>query len=186
MRYAETGYYLEVDLSTGNIERVESDPQMTEQYLGGLGTNAKLMWDRVPADTDAFSPDNLLIFSSGLLCSIPAPSANRTILTSISPQNSLFGFSMMGGYWSPELKYAGYDKVIVRGKSPDWVYLWINNDKVEIRDARHLQGKSTYETAEAIRSELKEPRAQVISIGLAGENRVYFASVETHREAQVD
>jgi benzoyl-CoA reductase subunit BamB len=92
-------------------------------------------------------------------------------------------FSMMGGFWAPELKYAGYDKVILRGKSPDLVYLWINNDKVEIRDASHLQGKGANETAELIRQELEEPKAQVAAIGLAGENRVYFASIEQGRSS---
>jgi benzoyl-CoA reductase subunit BamB len=90
----------------------------------------------------------------------------------------LMAFSMMGGFWAPELKYAGYDKVILRGKSPDLVYVWINNDRVEIRDAAHLQGKGAIETAELICQELDEPRAQVAAIGLAGENRVYFASIE--------
>jgi benzoyl-CoA reductase subunit BamB len=92
-------------------------------------------------------------------------------------------YSMMGGFWAPELKYAGYDKVIIRGKSPGLVYLWINNDKVEIRDASHLQGKGVVETAELIRQELKEPKAQVAAIGLAGENRVYFASIEQGRSS---
>jgi benzoyl-CoA reductase subunit BamB len=87
-------------------------------------------------------------------------------------------FSIMGGFWAPELKFAGYDKVIFRGKSPNLVYLWINNDKVEIRDASHLQGKGAIETGELIRQELNEPKAQVAAIGLAGENRVYFASIE--------
>ncbi len=92
-------------------------------------------------------------------------------------------YSMMGGFWAPELKYAGYDKVILRGKSPDLVYLWINNDKVEIRDASHLRGKGSNETAELLRQELKEPNAQVAAIGLAGENRVYFASIEQGRSS---
>jgi benzoyl-CoA reductase subunit BamB len=90
---------------------------------------------------------------------------------------------MMGGFWAPELKYAGYDKVIFRGKSPSLVYLWINNDKVEIRDASHLHGKGAVETQELIRRELKEPNAQVAAIGLAGENRVYTASVEQGRSS---
>jgi benzoyl-CoA reductase subunit BamB len=178
MRYAETGFDLEVDLSRGNIERVETDPRLTELYLGGLGTNAKILWDRVPAEAEPFSPDNLLIFGTGLLCGTPAPGANRTIVSTFSPQTLLLAYSMMGGFWAPELKYAGYDKVILRGKSPNLVYLWINNDKVEIRDASHLRGKGAIETAELIQQELKEPRAQVAAIGLAGENRVYFASIE--------
>jgi len=181
MRYAETGVNLEIDLSRGSIEKVVTDPAWTELYLGGLGTNAKILWDRVPPETHPFSPENLLIFSAGLLDGTPAPGANRTILSTFSPQTLLMAFSMMGGFFGPELKYAGYDKVIVRGKSPDLVYLWINNDKVEIRDARHLRGKGALETIERIKEELNEPKAQVMAIGLAGENRVYFASVETTR-----
>ncbi|MEJ2108462.1 MAG: aldehyde ferredoxin oxidoreductase N-terminal domain-containing protein [Acidobacteriota bacterium] len=181
MRYAETGFNLEIDLTRGSIERVESDPGETELYLGGLGTNAKIMWDRVGPDVDAFSPDNLLIFSAGLLCGTPAAGCNRTIVTTISPQTKLMAFSMMGGFWAPELKYAGYDKVIIRGKSPDLVYLYIHNEKVEIRDASHLQGKGSNETAEILRGELKDSNAQVASIGMAGENRVFFASVEQGR-----
>jgi benzoyl-CoA reductase subunit BamB len=183
MRYAETGYNLEIDLTRGNIERAATDPRDTELYLGGLGTNAKIMWDRVPPDVEAFSPDNLLIFAAGLLCGTPATGCNRTIVTTISPQTRLLAFSMMGGFWAPELKYAGYDKVILRGKSPDLVYLWIKDDKVEIRDATHLSGKGAVETAKLICQELKEPKAQVAAIGLAGENRVYFASIEQGRSS---
>ena len=183
MRYAETGYHLEIDLSRGNIERVETDPNLTELHLGGLGTNAKILWDRVPPEVEPFSPDNLLIFSAGLFGGTPAPGANRTIVSTISPQTLLMAFSMMGGFWAPELKHAGYDKVILRGKSPGLVYLWINNDRVEIRDAGHLQGKGAIETAELIRRELNEPNAQVAAIGLAGENRVYFASIEQGRSS---
>jgi benzoyl-CoA reductase subunit BamB len=174
---------LEIDLSRGSIERVVTDPKETELYLGGLGTNAKLLWDRVPPEVEPFSPDNLLIFSTGLLCGTPATGCNRTIVSTISPQTQLMAFSMMGGFWAPELKYAGYDKVVLRGKSPDLVYLWIHNDKVELRDASHLRGKGSVETAEILRRELKEPKAQVAAIGLAGENRVYFASIEQGRSS---
>ncbi len=183
MRYAETGFNLEVDLTRGNIERVETDPKLTELHLGGLGTNAKILWDRVPPEVEPFSPDNLLIFGTGLLCGTPAIGCNRTIVSTFSPQTLLMAYSMMGGFWAPELKHAGYDKVIIRGKSPKLVYLWINNDKVEIRDASHLKGKGTIETAELIVKELKEPKAQVSAIGLAGENRVYFASIEQGRSS---
>ncbi|MEI7671584.1 MAG: aldehyde ferredoxin oxidoreductase N-terminal domain-containing protein [Deltaproteobacteria bacterium] len=183
MRYAETGFNLEIDLSRRSIERVETDPKLTELHLGGVGTNTKMLWDRVPPETEPFSPDNLLIFSAGLLCGTPAPGANRTIVSTISPQTQLMAYSMMGGFWAPELKHAGYDKVIFRGKSPSLVYLWINNDKVEIRDAAHLQGKGAVETQEMIRQELKEPKAQVAAIGLAGENRVYTASIESGKSS---
>ncbi|BBO81455.1 aldehyde ferredoxin oxidoreductase [Desulfosarcina ovata subsp. sediminis] len=183
MRYAETGFNLEIDLSRGNIERVATDPKDTELYLGGLGTNAKILWDRVPPEIDPLSPENLLIFSAGLLCGTPATGCNRTILSTISPQTKLMAFSMMGGFFAPELKYAGYDKVILRGKAPNLVYIWINNDQVEIRDATHLHGKGAVETAEIIKKELNEPKAQVAAIGLAGENRVFYASVEQGRSS---
>jgi benzoyl-CoA reductase subunit BamB len=183
MRYGETGYNLEIDLATGNVERVETDPRLTELHLGGLGTNAKMIWDRVPADVKPFDPENLLIFSTGLLCGTPAPGANRTIVSAYSPQTELFGYSMMGGFFAPELKYAGYDKLVLRNKSPNLVYIWIYNDKVEIRDAAHLKGKGAVETAEIIKQELKEPNAQVAAIGLAGENRVFMASIEQGRSS---
>ncbi len=183
MRYAETGFNLEVDLTRGSFEKTATDPRLTEHHLGGLGTNARLFWDRVPPETEPFSEDNLLIFGTGILTGTPAPGCNRTILSTLSPQTRLFAFSMMGGFWGPELKHAGYDKLIVRGKSPDLVYLWIRDDKVEIRDATHCRGLGTLETAEVIRQELNEPHAQVSSIGLAGENRVFYASVEQGRSS---
>ena len=183
MRYAETGINLEIDLTRGNIERVQSDPKDTELYLGGLGTSAKIMWDRVGPEVEAFSPENLLIFAAGLLCGTPATGCNRTIVTTISPQTKLMAFSMMGGFWAPELKHAGYDKVILRGKSSKLVYIWIKNNKVEIRDASHLAGKGSNETAQLLRQELDEPKAEVAAIGLGGENRVFYASIEQGRSS---
>ncbi|MFO7996564.1 MAG: aldehyde ferredoxin oxidoreductase N-terminal domain-containing protein, partial [Dehalococcoidia bacterium] len=183
MRYAETGVDLEIDLSRGRIEREQSDPGLTALHLGGLGTNARILWDRVPPEVEPFSPENLLIFSSGFLCGTAAPGANRTIVSTLSPQTLLMAFSMMGGFFAPELKHAGYDKIVIQGRAPGLVYLWIKDDKVEIRDASHLQGKGSLETSEFIKQELNEPKAQVVSIGLAGENRVYFASIEHGRSS---
>ncbi|HVN23951.1 MAG TPA: aldehyde ferredoxin oxidoreductase N-terminal domain-containing protein [Syntrophorhabdales bacterium] len=183
MRYAETGFNLEIDLSTGNIERVETDPRLTELHLGGLGTSTKILWDRVPPEKEPFAPENPLIFSTGLLCGTPATGANRTIVSALSPQTLLMGYSMMGGFFAPELKYAGYDKIIFRGKSPELVYIWIQNDKVEIRDASHLKGIGAVQTAEMIKEELKDPNIQVAAIGLAGENRVFTASIEQGRSS---
>ena len=178
MRFAETGYNLEIDLSRGSIDRVQTDPRLTELHLGGQGTAGKILWDRVPPEIEPFSPDNLLIFSPGLLVSTPVPGANRTIVNTISPQTDRYSHSILGGNFGPELKHAGYDKIVIRGKSPSLVYLWIHNDKVEICDARHLRGRGALETGMLIQKELNEPTAQVAAIGLAGENRVYMATVE--------
>lgn len=178
MRYGETGFNLEIDLSQGSIDRVETDPKLTELYLGGQGTADKILWDRVPPEVEPFSPDNVLIFSTGLLDATPVPGANRTIVNTFSSQTNLHAHSLLGGYFGAELKHAGYDKIVIRGKSPDLVYLWINNGKVEIRDARHLRGKGCQETAEQIKKDLKSDKVQVAAIGPAGENRVNMASID--------
>ena len=178
MRYAEAGFDLEIDLSRGSIEKIANDPRDTELYLGGQGIAAKILFERVPPDTDPFSPDNLLIFSTGLLHATPAPAANRTAVNTISPQTNLMSHSLFGGFFGPELKYAGYDRIIIRGKAPDLVYLYINNDKVEIRDATHLRAKGTTETGDQLKRELKDQKVQVAAIGLAGENRVFMASID--------
>lgn len=178
MRYAEAGFNLEIDLTRGNIERVATDPELVGLHLGGQGTAAKILWDRVPPEVEPFSPGNLLIFSAGLLDGTPVPGANRTSVSTFSPQSNLYVNSGFAGFFGPELKHAGYDKIVIRGKSSGLVYLWINNDKVEIRDAGHLQGKSALETAAFIQQELKDSNVQVAAIGPAGENRVFQSTIE--------
>jgi len=146
MNYGCAGADLEIDLSTGNIQKEESDPELISGYLGGRGTATKIFWDRVPPEVEPFSPQNLLIFGAGLLTGTLAPGANRTTLVTRSPKTNLLTYSVMGGFWAPELKRAGYDHLIISGKSSVPVYVWINDDKVEIRDAHHLWGKDTRET----------------------------------------
>lgn len=183
MRYAETGFNLEVDLTRGSIKKVETDPKLTELHLGGQGTAAKIMWDRVPPETEPFSPENLLIFSAGLLNGTPTPGANRTAVNTISPQTGLYSHSLFGGFFGPEMKYAGFDKFIFTGKSPTLVYLYVNNDKVELRDASHLAGKGALEVGEILKKELGDPKIQVAAIGLAAENRVYSSTIEHHNSS---
>lgn len=178
MKYAQTGFNLEVDLTRGSIDKLATEPDSVELYLGGQGSAAKVLWDMVPPEVDAFSPKNLLIFSAGLLDGTPVPGANRTSISSINPQSNLYVNSGLGGFFGPELKHAGYDSIIIRGKSPDLVYLWIHDDNVEIRDAGHLQGKSALETAAILQEELKDSKIQVAAIGLAGENRVFQATID--------
>ena len=178
MRYAETGFTLEIDLTRGNIEKVETNPKDTELFLGGQGLGAKILFERVPPETDPFSPDNLLIFTAGLLHGTPVPAANRVAVNTFSPQTNLMSHSLMGGFFGPEMKHAGYDQIIISGKASDLVYIYIHNGDVEIRDAAHLQGKGATETGDLLKKELEDDKVQVAAIGLAGENRVYTASVD--------
>jgi aldehyde:ferredoxin oxidoreductase len=178
MRYAETGFNLEIDLSLGSVKRVATDPGLTKLHLGGQGTAARILWDNVPPEVEPLSPDNILIFSTGLLHGTPVPGANRTSVSTFSPLTNLYVNSLMGGWFGPELKFAGYDKIIIRGTSPSLVYLYIHNDRVEIRDADHLKGKGCQETATLLQQELKDPKVQVAAIGLAGENRVFMATID--------
>ena len=151
--------------------------------MGGWVPASRCTGTEFSPETEAFDAENLLIISSGLLNGTPAYSANRTLVTFVSPQSGLLAYPMMGGFFGAELKYAGYDKVVLRNKSPELVYIWIHNDRVEIRRASHLKGKGALETQDLIREELNEPRAQVAAIGLAGENRVFTASIEQARSS---
>jgi aldehyde:ferredoxin oxidoreductase len=178
MPYGWIGTDLEVDLSRGKIEKRPGDPKLVESFLGGKGICFKILWDRLTPEVDFFSPDNPLIFAVGILSGTIVPSANRTIVGFGSPMMEIPMYSSMGGFWGAELKHAGYDTLIISGKSPTPVYLWINNDKVEIRDAGHLWGKGISETHRIIREELKNDNVQIACIGLAGENKVYAASIE--------
>jgi len=165
-------------LTRGNIEKIATDPSAVQLDLGGQGAAEQILWDRVLPDVDTFSPDNLLIFSAGLLAATPVPGANRTSVSSIDPHSNLYVNCGLGGSFGPELKHAGYDKIILSGKADELVYIFIRDDKIEIRDASHLQGKSALDTTALIRQGLKDDKIQVAAIGLAGENRVYQASID--------
>ncbi len=180
MIYGWAGTDLEIDLSQGKIEKKESDRKLYESYLGARGTNIKTLWDRVPPEVAPFSPDNLLIVGAGVLNGTIVPSANRSTITFKSPVTGFHSYSALGGHFGPELKYAGYDTIVISGKSPIPVYIWINNDTVEIRDASHLWGKDTRETQTIIREEMNA-KAQILCIGQAGENKVYGkGNIGTH------
>ncbi len=178
MRYGAMGTDIEIDLSRGKIEKLQSDPALVETYLGGKGKNVKILWDRVPPEVDAFSPDNLLIVSAGVLTGTMVPGANRTTFTYKSPVTDIHSYSNLGGFLGAEMKSAGYDTIVFAEKSPAPVYLWIDDDRVELRDASHLWGKDTFETQKIIREELKDNDLRIICIGQAGENKVLSASAE--------
>jgi len=178
MEYGWMGTNLEIDLAQGSIEKKEGDAELTGMYLGGKGTNAKILWDRVPPDVNPFSEDNLLIMGTGILTGTIVPGANRTIVTFKSPVTNVHANSAVGGFFGAELKSAGYDTIVFSGKSSAPVYLWIRDDQVEVRDAGHLWGKDTFDTERIIQEELQEDQVQVLCIGPAGENRVYSATIE--------
>ncbi|MBI2287881.1 MAG: aldehyde dehydrogenase, partial [Chloroflexi bacterium] len=178
MPYGWTGTNLEVDLTKGTVHKVKGDPALVRAYLGGKGIGLKILWDRVPPETGAFSPDNLIVISPGLLVGTSLPAANRCVMSFISPVSEHYHHSAMGGYFAPELKHAGYDNIIISGKSPTPVYLWINDDQVQLRDASHLWGHGTYDTRRIIRQELKNEEIEIACIGQAGENKLFQASVQ--------
>ena len=175
MSYMYGGTILRVDLSEGKISREPTAPYAAD-FLGGRGINIKLLYDETPAGTDPLDPASLLAFGAGPLCGTQVP-GGRVEVTAKSPETGLLGTSNFGGSFGPELKYAGYDNIVITGKADKPVYLWIYNDEVEIRDASHLWGKDTYQTQDIIRSELG-PDFKIACIGPAGENLVHFATIQ--------
>ena len=138
-----TGKRLRIDLSTGMIKTESIAKTYCETWLGGRGFNSELLYREVGVNVDPLSPESRLIFGVGPLTGTFAPSSARTTITAKSPLGKIHGFgdSNVGGHWGAELKFAGYDQVVIQGKAIHPVYLWIENERVEIRDARHLWGK---------------------------------------------
>lgn len=178
MLYGYAGNILQVDLSVGKVAKEPLDAEVARKFIGGMGLATKILYEEVGANVDPFSPDNIIIMATGPLTGTQAPTSGRIDLTTKSTAG-IFGTANAGGYWAPKLKWAGYDAVVVRGRSEKPVYIWIDNDLVEIRDAEHLWGKDVWATTSAVKKELKESRPHeisVIAIGPAGENLVSFAS----------
>ncbi|MFC1979969.1 aldehyde ferredoxin oxidoreductase N-terminal domain-containing protein, partial [Chloroflexota bacterium] len=178
MLYGWAGTNLEIDLSRGNVEKMKGDPRLYESYLGGRGLASSMLWEKFPGEVSAFSPENPMIFAPGLLTGTMAPYANRTSLVTMSPVMEMLTYSNMGGFWGAQLKQAGYDSLVISGKSPVPVYISIADDQVEIRDASHLWNKDTLETSQIIQEELRNDNVEVLCIGQAGENLVFAASIQ--------
>ena len=178
MAFERKLFSLEIDLSQKESLKKEIDPKIFRAFLGGQGMIAKILWDRVPPEVSPFSPDNLLIIGAGILAGTMVPGANRATVGCKSPVTNTLSWSSVGGFIASEIKNAGYENITISGKSSAPVYLWIHDDKVEIRDASHLWGKDTRETQQIIHQELNNDKIQIICIGQAGENRVNFASIE--------
>lgn len=168
--YGWTGRFLRVDLTHGKIEVGSTSLEELKKYLGGSGLAGDILYREVPPDINALDPENRVILSVGPLVGTLAPCSGRATLTSKSPMTGIFGDSSVGGTWGAQMKWAGWDYIIIQGKSPHPVYLWITNDGVEVRDAGHLWGKDTWITDRMIKSELGDNYISVACIGPAGEN----------------
>jgi aldehyde:ferredoxin oxidoreductase len=171
------GRILRVDLSEGRITSHSTEEELVKGFLGGRGLNVKRLCDELPAHTDGLSPANILIFGVGPLVGTTFPGGARFNVSAMSPQTGILGDSNAGGFFGSELKFAGYDQLILYGRSEHPVYLLIRNDKVEICDARDLWGKDVWETTSTLRRSLGDDRLQVATIGQGAENGVRFAGV---------
>ncbi len=171
------GQILDVDLTRGKALPKPLDEKLAREYLGGAGLCSRILYDEVGPRTRPFGPENVLIIATGPLTGTLFPQASRHVVAAKSPLTDIWGESHAAGHWGPELKFAGFDAIIFRGRSPRPVYLWIDNGKVEIRNANRLWGHDVYETDDMIKEELGDGRVKLLYIGQAGENLVRFAAV---------
>lgn len=171
------GKRLIIDLSTGQVSKEEISEEALKKYLGGRGLNVAVLAERLPDGVDPLSPENILCFGAGLLTGTSVPSSGRYNVTTKSPASGFLGDANAGGFWAPELKYAGYSQLLILGKSSKPVYIHINNDDITIRDASHLWGEDVWETEKQIKTELDDNNIQIASIGQAGENLIPYAAV---------
>ena len=180
-----TGKLLRVNLTHGR-SRVEDIPEAwLRDYIGGRGLGDRYLWEELDPTVDPYSPDNKLLFATGPLTGTPVSCGARYMVVTKGALTGAITTSNSGGHWGPELKFAGYDLLIVEGRAAHPVYLFIYDDQVEIRDARGLWGKGTCDTEDSIREELGVPNTRVACIGPAGENLVRFACIinDKHRAA---
>jgi len=165
---------LEVDLSAQQTRTVDLDPRIVDHFIGGLGLGVKMLYDEVGPDVDGLSPKNIIIFSPGPLTGTNAPTNSRTEVITKSPYTGLIGLGNFGGFFGAKLRFAGLEAIVIRGASDTPVYLWIDDDVVQVKHAAHIWGKDTYETTEILAKELGDD-ISVVAIGPAGENLVKFA-----------
>jgi aldehyde:ferredoxin oxidoreductase len=172
------GKLLVVDLTQGELRDEALNPRITHDYVGGAGYAARYLYDELGPDTDPLGPDNTLMFMTGPLVGTRAPSCGRHEVCAISPLTGIWGESNSGGFWGAELKFAGYDGIVIRGCSEKPVWLSIEGGKPPaLHDASQLWGLDTYETQDRLRQELGDQKVRVASIGAAGENLVLYAAI---------
>jgi aldehyde:ferredoxin oxidoreductase len=173
------GYHkklIRVDLASRKVEVEDLNEALIRKYIGGLGIEAKILYEETGPETDPLSPENLLMAVTGPYTGTGVPTSGRHHVVARSPLTGLFGESNVGGSWAVHFKRAGFDGIVIKGKAESPVYLWIQNGKTEIRDAKPIWGKDSYESAEWLKKETsKEATAAVI--GPAGERMAKIASI---------
>jgi len=182
---APTGKLLRVDLTVGRITVEEIRPDWRRDYLGGRGLAARYLLEELDPQVDPLSPENKLIFATGPLTGTPVPCGARYMVVTKGALTDAITTSNSGGHWGPELRFAGYDMVILEGRAPAPCYLLICDDRVELRDAAHFWGRPVGATEDGLRRELGIPGLRVACIGPAGEKLVRFACImnDKHRAA---
>ncbi|MEW6693496.1 MAG: aldehyde ferredoxin oxidoreductase family protein [Pseudomonadota bacterium] len=179
------GKILRVNLTAGTCTAEPLNMTWARQYLGSRGLGSKYLVEEVDPKVDPLSPDNKIIWATGPLTGTMASTGGRYTVITKGPLTGAIACSNSGGYWGAELKMAGWDMIIFEGRSPKPVYLYINDDLAELRDASHLWGKSVWQTEEILKTSLQDPLLRISSIGRAGENQVLYAAVvnDLHRAA---
>jgi len=176
---------LRVDLTAGTCKSEPLNMQWADEYLGSRGLATKYLCEEMDPKVDPLSPANKLIMSTGPLTGTMASTGGRYTVVTKGPLTNAIACSNSGGYFGAEMKFAGWDMIIFEGRSPKPVYLFVENDRAELRDASHLWGKSTWDTEEIIKKSHQDPQIRISSIGRAGENGVLYACVvnDLHRAA---
>ena len=168
---------LHVNLASGGIGVEQPGERFYRTYFGGWGLIAHYLLKTVGSEVDPLGPDNVLVFATGVATGVPIPGSGRNAVGAKSPLTGGFGESDVGGYWGAELKHAGWDAIVVTGQAAEPVYLWIQDNRVEIRPAGHLWGRKTADVEAILRAELADARARVAQCGVAGENQVRYACI---------
>jgi aldehyde:ferredoxin oxidoreductase len=176
---------LRVDLTQGTVKSEPLNMAWAQQYLGQRGLATKYLVEETDPKVDPLSPANKMIMATGPLTGTAASTGGRYSIITKGPLTGAIACSNSGGFFGAEMKMAGWDMIILEGRSPKPVYLWLQDDKAELRDAAHLWGKTTWDTEEIIKSSHQDPQIRVASIGRAGENGVLYACVvnDLHRAA---
>ena len=171
-----------IDLTTGDVETTQIPLKWRKKYLGGRGPDAYLLYKHVPKGCDPLGSDNVALISAGLLVGTLASASARTHVMAKSPLTNLLGSANMGGFFAPEMRWAGFDHLVIKGRADKPVYLYIHDGEIEIRDAANVWGTGVYDTQDIIRKELGDEETQILCIGQGGENLVRYANVMTGRK----